>query len=129
MIAALIPALALTLAAQASPAPVTLSPAQFAEAIQTMVGQSYEGGVTIAGIHAEGRILVILLDGPAGWRASPSAGQVPAHLVSGFCEDRDFEYFVGGNQMRVDTEEGGAALQAGPVISACPPRAPDAHPQ
>ena len=127
MIDALIPALAL--AAQAAPAPVTLTPAQFAEAISGMVGQSYEGGVTIAGIHAEGHTLVILLDGPAGWRASASAGQVPAHLVTSFCEDRDFEYFTGGNRMRVDTEEGGAALHAGPVISACPPRAPDARPQ
>lgn len=120
--------LALTLA-QANPEPVSVTPAQFAEAIQTMVGQSYEGGVAIARIHADGPIVVITLDGPVGWRSAASVGSVPNLVIAGFCEDRDFEYFVNGNAMRVDTMEGGSALRSGPVIRACPPPAPGAHPQ
>ena len=120
--------LALVLA-QAAPEPIAVTPGQFAAAIQGMVGQSFEGGVTIARIHAEDRIVVVLLDGPAGWRASPSARQAPDHIIGSFCEDRDFEYFVHGNAMRVDTTESGAALRSGPVIRACPPPAPGAHPQ
>ena len=119
--------LALALAAQAAPEPVAVTPAQFAQAIQGVVGQTYEGGVTISRIYADGPIVVIVLDGPAGWRASSSAGQVSDQFVGSFCEGRDFEYFVNGNQMRVDTTEGGAAIRSGPIIRACPPQA--AHAQ
>ena len=56
--------MALLLAGQSAPAPVTLTPAQFAEALQTIVGQRYADGVTIARIFAEDRTLVIVLDGP-----------------------------------------------------------------
>jgi hypothetical protein len=124
----IVPVLALALAAQAAPEPIAITPGQLASAIQGMIGQSYEGGVAIARIYAEGQIVVIVLDGPGGWRASPSAGRAPDHLVGSFCEDRDFEYFVHGNAMRVDTSEAGAALRAGPIIRACPPSA-TAHPQ
>jgi hypothetical protein len=123
--------LALVLAGQTAPAapePLALTPAQFAQAIQGEVGQTYAGGVTIARIYAEGQIVVIVLDGPPGWR--PAAGSAPqiSDVMGGFCEDRDFEYFVHGNAMRIDTSEGGAALRAGPLIRACP-RPTDAHPQ
>jgi hypothetical protein len=121
--------LALALAAQAAPEPIAITPGQFASAIQGMVGQSFEGGATIARIYAEGQIVVVVLDGPAGWRESSSANRAPDHVIGGFCEDRDFEYFVHGNAMRVDTTEAGAAGRAGPVIHACPPPAPNAQPQ
>jgi hypothetical protein len=121
--------LALALAAQAAPEPIAITPGQFASAIQGMVGQSYEGGAAIARIYAEGQIVVIVLDGPAGWRASATARRAPDHFIGSFCEDRDFEYFVHGNAMRVDTTESGGALRAGPVIRACPPPPPTAHPQ
>lgn len=125
-----IPVLALALAAQAAPEPVTVTPAIFAQAIQGMVGQSYEGRVTIARIYAEGQIVVIVFDGPAGWRESSASRDVPNLFVGSFCEGRDFEYFVNGNAMRLDTIEGGAGPpRAGPVIRACPPPAADAHPQ
>lgn len=119
--------LALALVAQAAPEPVAVTPAQFAQAIQGVVGQTYEGGVTISRIYADGPIVVIVLDGPAGWRSTSSAGQVSDLFVGSFCEGRDFEYFVNGNQMRVDTTEGGASIRSGPIIRACPPQA--AHPQ
>jgi len=124
--------LALALAAQAAPSapqPVALTPAQFAQAIQGVVGQTYEGGVTIARIYAEGQVVVIVLDGPVGWRnAGGSAAQITDIFMGGFCEGRDFEYFVHDNAMRIDTTEGGAALRAGPLIRACPHPA-DSHPQ
>ena len=119
---------ALALAAQA-PEPMSVTPAQFALAIQGLVGQAFEGGGTISRIYADGQIVVIVFDGPAGWRTPASAAQTSDLFIASFCEGRDFEYFVHGNAMRVDTSEAGAATRAGPVISACPPPAPGAHPQ
>jgi hypothetical protein len=121
--------LALALAAQAAPEPVTVTPAQFALAIQGLVGQTFEGGGTISRIYAEDQIVVIVFDGPAGWRTPAAAGQSSDLFITSFCEGRDFEYFVHGNAMRIDTTEAGAAGRAGPVIRACPPPAPGAHPQ
>jgi hypothetical protein len=121
--------LALALAAQAAPEPVAITPTQFAQAIQGMVGQTFEGGGTVTRIYADGQIVVIVFDGPAGWRTPDSAGHASDPFIAGFCEGRDFEYFVNGNAMRIDTTEAGAAPRSGPVIRACPPPAPGAHPQ
>ena len=121
--------ISLALAAQAAPEPVAVTPAQFAQAIQGVVGQTFQGGVTISRIYADGQTLVIVLDGPARWRATMTPDQVSGLFLTSFCEDRDFEYFVNGNLMRVDTTEGGGAGRTGPVIRACPPPAPSAHPQ
>jgi hypothetical protein len=121
--------LALALAAQAAPEPIAVTPAQFALAIQGMVGQTFEGGGTIARIYADGQIVVIVFDGPAGWRSPALAGAASDPFIASFCEGRDFEYFVHGNAMRVDTTEAGAAPRPGPVIRACPPPSPDARPQ
>lgn len=111
--------IALLLAAQGAPAPATLTPAQFAQAMQSVVGQRYEGGVTIARIFAEDRTLVIVLDGPAGWRTALNAAQVSELFTTSFCEDAEFNYFVDGNTMRVDTTEGGGAYRPGPIIRGC----------
>jgi len=111
--------LALLLAQQAPAAP-GITASQFSGALQGMIGQSFEGGVRIAGIHAEGNILVIVFDGPHNWRATPVSAHFSDIFLSGFCQDRDFEYFVGGNLMRVDTVDGGAGLQQGPIIRSCP---------
>ena len=119
---------ALALAAQSAPEPISITPAQFAQAIQGMVGQTYVGGVTITRIYAEGQIVIIVLDGPTGWRNAATSGQA-ADFIGTFCEGRDFEYFVNGNAMRIDTTEAGAAVRPGPVVRACPPPAPGAHPQ
>jgi hypothetical protein len=125
----IIPVLALALAAQAAPEPVAVTPVQFAQAIQGLVGQTFESGGTITRIYAEDQIVVIVFDGPAGWRTPAAAGQSSDLFITSFCEGRDFEYFVHGNAMRVDTTEAGAASRPGPVIRACPPAAPGAHPQ
>jgi hypothetical protein len=121
--------LALALVAQAAPEPVAVSPTQFASAIQGLVGQTFEGGGTITRIYAEDQIVVIVFDGPAGWRTPAAAGQSADLFITSFCEGRDFEYFVHGNAMRIDTTEAGTASRPGPVIRACPPPAPGAHPQ
>jgi len=125
----IIPVLALALAAQPAPEPVAVTPTQFAQAIQGLVGQTFEGGGTITRIYAEEQIVVIVFDGPAGWRSPASAGQSSDLFINSICEGRDFEYFVHGNAMRIDTTEAGAASRPGPVFRACPPPAPDAHPQ
>jgi hypothetical protein len=111
--------MALLLAAAPAPEPVTLSPAQFAAALQGIVGQRYEGGVTIARIFAEDRILVIVFDGPAGWRAALTPEQIAAIFTGSFCEDSDFDYFVNGNTIRIDSIEAGAGLRTGPIIRHC----------
>ena len=126
MIGSLLLALAL---AQAAPEPLALTPAQFAQALQGTIGQTYEGGGTISSIYADGPIVVVVFDGPAGWRATRSAQQTSDLYITGFCEGRDFEYFVNGNQMRVDTTEAGGSLRSGPIVRACPPPAPGARPQ
>jgi hypothetical protein len=110
---------ALSLAIQSAPAPVVLSPAQLAQALQGVVGQRYQGGVTIARIFAEDRNLVIVLDGPPGWRDAMSAAEVSQLFTGSFCEDAELDYFVDGNTMRVDTTEAGAAGRAGPIIRRC----------
>jgi hypothetical protein len=112
--------LALALSQQAPPAAPGITAGQFSGALQGMIGQSFEGGVRIAGIHAEGNILVIVFDGPHNWRATPASAHFSDIFLGGFCQDRDFEYFVGGNLMRVDTVDGGVGLQQGPLIHACP---------
>jgi hypothetical protein len=122
-------AMALALAAQAGPEPVSITPAQFAQAIQGVIGQTFEGGGTVTRIYADGQIVVIVLDGPAGWRTPASAGQASDLFITSFCEGRDFEYFVRGNAMRIDTTEAGAAGRPGPVVRACPPPDPNARPQ
>ena len=122
----MINAMLLALLAAAPPAPPSssLTPQSLSGALQTMVGQTYEGGVRLAGVRAEGDTLVLVLDGPRGWRRTLSSQQTSDLFLDSFCQDRDFEYFVHGNLMRVDTIEGGADTRPGPVISACPP----AHP-
>jgi hypothetical protein len=111
--------MALSLAGQSAPAPLTVTPAQFAQALQGVVGQRYEGGVTIARIFAEDRTLVIVLDGPPGWRTAMNAAQVSALFTGSFCEDAEFNYFVDGNTMRVDTTVAGAEFRPGPIIRGC----------
>ena len=118
-------ALLLALLAAAPPAQSSgLTPQSLSGALQTMVGQTYEGGVRLAGVRAEGDTLVLVLDGPRGWRRTLSSQQTSDLFLDSFCQDRDFEYFVHGNLMRVDTIEGGADSRPGPVINACPPSHP-----
>lgn len=121
---ALLLALLATAAAPPAQPPSSLTPQSLSGALQTMVGQTYEGGVRLAGVRAEGDTLVLVLDGPRGWRRALSPLQTSDVFLDSFCQDRDFEYFVHGNLMRVDTIEGGADSRPGPVINACPPTHP-----
>jgi hypothetical protein len=119
--------LALALAAQSTPEPVAITPAQFAQAIQGIVGQTYDSGTTIARVYADGPIVVVVFDGPAGWRTPAAVAHIGELFIGSFCEGRDFEYFVNGNQMRIDTTEGGSTIRSGAIVRACPAQA--AHPQ
>jgi hypothetical protein len=115
--------LALLLAFQAAPAAaqeVDLNAAQFAGALQGMVGQTFEGGLFIAAIGSEDNILVVTLDGPSGWRGALPSGDASPLFMTGFCEDRSFNFFSGGKSLRVDTLEDGRDRQIGPVVTHCP---------
>jgi hypothetical protein len=115
--------LALSLAFQAVPAAaqeVDLNAAQFAGALQGMVGQQFEGGLFIAAISSEDNILVVTLDGPGGWRGDLPSGDASPLFMTGFCEDSSFNFFSGGKALRVDTLENGGDRRLGPVVTHCP---------
>lgn len=118
--------MALLLAVQSPPAgeAFDLSPAEAAERLQPMVGREYEGGLTVTRIFAEGRTLVFVFDGPRGWRAELSPQEVSDIFTASFCEDQDFDYFVNGNMMRIDTTEGGRDGRTGPLVQHCGAPAP-----
>ena len=92
---------------------------------RTIVGQRYADGVTIARIFAEDRTLVIVLDGPPGWRDAMTADQVSSIFVGeASARKPDFDYFVDGNTMRIDTTVGRRRRPApGPLVRACSRRA------
>jgi hypothetical protein len=97
-----------------------ITPQILAGALQSLVGQHMDHGTTVTRIAAEGSLVVVVFDGPRGWRASLTPAQITALFLRNFCEDRDFDYFVHGNGLRVDSTEGGAAPHTGPVVTSCP---------
>lgn len=105
-----------------TPAPrqqVQVTAAFLAERTQDMVGQEFEGGITIHAIAAEGDILVFTLNGPAGWRAGFTADTISALLINGFCESAP-QFFELGVPLRVDSLDGGQGLLKGPLVDRCP---------
>lgn len=97
----------------------TLGAADYARALQAIVGQVYEGGVTIRAIRSEGQTLVIVLDGPSGWRRPYSDTQVSDLFMSGFCTDAPRDFFESGVTIRVDSLDGGRASRRGPLETGC----------
>jgi hypothetical protein len=127
----LVPAAAMQTAPQTSPAPAPAMPApapgqtqaqMIAGGIQSLVGQTFEGGIKISGVTAEANTLVIEITGPAGWRTELSPQAVSDALIAGFCQ-KGGALFSSGMTMRVDSVDG-SAKQAGPVVSSCPAAAP-----
>lgn len=110
--------LALT-AVPASAQPVEPTTVEYAAAMQNLVGRELEGGIVIAAIAAERETLVIVLDGPAGWRDGFSSEETTGLFMNGFCEDRSFDFFAGGKTLRIDTLEAGGALRPGPLVERC----------
>jgi hypothetical protein len=97
-----------------------ITPQILAGALQSLVGQHMDHGTTVTRVAAEGQTVVMDFDGPVGWRAGMSPAQISALFLHNFCADRDFDYFVRGQSVRVDSTEGGAAPRTGPLITQCP---------
>ena len=103
-----------------APAETGLSAETFARGMQQLVGRQM-GPLTIASIVAEGNVLVVTLDGQAGWRGEVSGGGINQAFLSGFCRNPDAaSYFSGGRTMRVDTMENGQSRLQGEPIDRCP---------
>lgn len=103
----------------AATAPVTA--AQLASALQNMVGQEFEGGITLHAVASEGNTLVITANGPDGWREGSTRAMLSDALVGGFCSSMP-DYFEFGRTMRVDTIDRKVKWK-GPLVKACPPPA------
>jgi hypothetical protein len=95
------------------------SVADHAAQMQDLVGRRFEAGLTISAIRAERATLVVVLDGPAGWRRTLSDVQITRLLLRGFCESATYDFFTDGKTMRVDSLEGGRRLRRGPVQRSC----------
>jgi len=122
---ALVAVPALPAAAQTAPAPAAQAKptaADFAKNMQGAIGQTFEGGIILKNITAEANTLVLLVDGPAGWRTTLTPAEISTALVGGFCGTAP-QFFTTGVTMRVDSLDSGK-LAKGPLVTTCPPAAP-----
>jgi hypothetical protein len=89
--------------------------------IQRLAGQPF-GPLTLTGARAEGTELVILMDGPAGWRRDYPPARINNSLFPSFCRNPDTEvYFDGIRTIRIDTLERGRNARRGLPITSCAP--------
>lgn len=94
--------------------------AQMADYMQFMVGPQEGGEFTVVSIKAEGEVLVLRVDGPAGWRKEQTADQLSDRFLTGFCE-QGASLFNDGLKIRIETtESGGSSLLVGPNADQCP---------
>jgi hypothetical protein len=78
------------------------------------------GGAHLASARAENAALVIVLDGPAGWRGGQTREQLETSLFRGYCLNSDTRFFFNGSRtVRFDTLENGRALISGHAFSSC----------
>lgn len=92
-----------------------------ARSIQRLAGQPF-GPLTLSGARAEGTELVILMDGPIGWRRNFPPARINAALFPSFCRNPDTElYFDGIRTIRIDTLERGRNARRGSAITSCAP--------
>jgi hypothetical protein len=92
-----------------------------ASSIQRRAGQRF-GTLTLTGARAEGTELVILIDGPSGWRRGYSPEQINILVFRGYCRNPDTHvYFDGTRTVRIDTLENGGQVRRGPPIASCAP--------
>ena len=91
---------------------------QYVGILRPMIGSDFGGGVRLAGVEVEGRIIVIVIDGPAGWRPAPEVAT--SLFLDGFCRSEPRGYFAAGYALRVDTLDAGRDLSRGTTVTACP---------
>ena len=95
--------------------------AGFARQMQSLVGRTH-GDTEVRSVEAEGNVLVITLDGKAGWRQAMPSYAMTAFFVDRICEDpKAAHYFENGRRLRLDSTEGGAYRVRGAPLDHCPP--------
>jgi|GEM_PF-1279514 len=119
-----VPAAAQNKAQSPQTTPAKPTAADLAANMQGAAGQTFDGGIILKTITAEGNILVLTMDGPAGWRSEITPEDISTALVGGFCGPAP-EFFSMGIPMRIDSIDGGKLLK-GPLVTKCPPAAPAA---
>lgn len=92
--------------------------ADFAKNMQSVIGQTFEGGITVKSVTAEANTLVFVIGGPSGWRAELTEQTISDAMIGGFCKTSP-DFFATGVTMRVDSLDDGGIL-AGPLANACP---------
>lgn len=108
--------------AQEQPPQQAPTATQFAGMLQSLVGQKFEGDVTIHAVTAEQNVVIFTIDGPKDWRGTLSSDDISAALLSGFCGNAP-NFFETGILLRVDTTEAAEGLVKGKPLNQCPRKA------
>jgi hypothetical protein len=97
--------------------------AGYASMMQSLVGMG-EDGVTITSVRADGETVVLVFDGPAGWRRGDTKEELDGVLLRYFCNPAvpSVPFFDGTRGMRIDTLEGGREPIQGRRLAGCPAR-------
>ena len=110
----------LALAAPATPAdgPTGMA-AAIAGAMQELLPQRYEGGVSMVSVTSEREVLVVRFDVPelteVHWE------ELRGGFAEGFCEDGvGASLFEQGLRVRIDASVAGGEPRRGPLIDRCP---------
>jgi hypothetical protein len=93
-----------------------------------LLGRDLGDGTVLTAARAEGQMLVLVMDGPPGWRARLYPDGVDQGFLGGFCQGGRSSFFD-GRTLRVDTTEAGANPMRGQVLTACPASASRGQPR
>jgi hypothetical protein len=108
------------LVATPAAAQMQASAAPYARQLQRIVGQR-NGAVVLSGVHAEGNVLVLTVNGGIGWRAFVPIDRMSLIYLARYCRRPEVRGFFNGRRMvRVDTTELGRNRWPGQPVSRCP---------
>lgn len=92
----------------------------YARRLQFMVGREF-GPVSLTSVEAEANVLIVLFEGPRGFRGGNPSYRMTAGFLEGFCVTPEAaNYFGDGRKLRVDTREAGGRRIQGSPVSRCP---------
>ena len=124
--------LACAAAASARPAPPAPpagpTAAQVAEAVRPTLPRVIRPGTSLVAIAAEGRTMILTIEGPAAEIEGVPMERIASEFTSGFCAGGGGGFFSAGNSLRVDPQIAGSAPRRGIVVDRCPPPAQPAPP-
>jgi hypothetical protein len=93
--------------------------ADYARRLQFLVGREF-GPVSLTSVEAEANVLIVLFEGPRGFRGGNPSFRITADFLDGFCVVPEAEnYFNDGRKLRVDTREKGGRRIEGSPVSRC----------